>query len=406
MTAKEHLEKGIHLYHDEHQYAMAFIEFAKAIEQGNANAYAYLGELLYHGQFTRDGKPDVNGALEYWKQGMDKGDEQCAKLYENHKNERMLNPQKIKFQNGDRYFGDVNAEGKPHGNGHMDYNLNGYYASYDGHWENGKRSGKGHYHQFSKGGRTYTYDYQGEWLDDKEHGQGTSKDSSEKGLHCASVSETYTGGFREGKRHGHGVILADNFDGNFTNGKNRFEGEFENGEIVGHGVWEYANGDRFEGEFSGYSNKNGHGVYTFADGLKFEGEWKNNCFVIETLQADSSQKTPILLITEHHHGFDYSYTGTFLFAAKKGTIHYENAATISKDSDFNMRKAYMDIVEVTSDSVTYTVRGDFTKDGKTFNDTIQRGETKMYNDSRECTATIYDEDYDYTVESRIQIICK
>jgi hypothetical protein len=311
----------------------------------------------------------------------------------------------IEFENGNRYKGYVNAEGQPHGRGHMDYNLNGYYAEYDGYWENGKRCGKGHYYQFSKGGRRYTYDYEGDWLDDKEHGQGTLKESSEKGPHCASVTKAYTGGFREGKYHGHGVIVEDNFDGSFTNGQNRFEGEFEDGKTIGHGVWEYANGDRFEGEFSDYGNKNGHGVYTFANGLKFEGEWKDDIFLTETCQADPSQETPTLLITEHHHGFDYNYTGKFLFAAEQGTMRYENAATLRKDSSFNMRDAYIDIVEVTSDSVTYTVKGDFTADSKAFNDTIRRGETKKYEDSRDCTATIYDEDYDYTIESWIEIVC-
>ena len=45
----------------------------------------------------------------------------------------MHNPTIIKFENGNRYKGDVNAEGQPHGIGHMDYDLNGYYAQYDGH---------------------------------------------------------------------------------------------------------------------------------------------------------------------------------------------------------------------------------------------------------------------------------
>lgn len=312
----------------------------------------------------------------------------------------------IRFKNGDQYKGEVNAEGQPDGLGHMDYNLNGYYSEYDGQWKNGKRCGKGHYHQMSKGARTYIYDYQGEWLDDKEHGQGTAMNSSEKGVHCATVTETYTGGFREGKRHGHGVIVEDNFDGNFTDGQNCFEGEFEDGKTVGHGKWEYANGDSFEGEFSDYGNKNGHGIYTFANGLKFEGEWEKGCFLTESYQADPSQKTPTLLVTEHHHGFDYNYTGTFLLMAQKGQMRYENAATIRKDQSFQMRDAYLNIIEVTPNSVTYEVEGCFTSGRKPFNDTISRGETKEYSDRKKCTATIYGEDYDYTIESSLTVICK
>lgn len=404
--AAGHTLMGQILYYDEFNPAMAFIEFARATENGDASAYAFLGELLYNGDFTHDGNPDVNGAINFWKKGMELGDAYCAELFEEHQEEQQVDPQKIEFENGDQYYGDVNAEGQPHGSGRMDYNLNGYYGKYDGHWENGKRCGKGHYHQFSKGGRSHSYDYQGEWLDDKEHGQGTAKDSSEEGVHCSTVTETYTGGFREGKRHGHGVIVEDNFDGDFTNGKNRFEGEFEDGKTIGHGVWEYANGDRFEGEFSDYGMKNGHGVYTFANGLKFEGEWKQNQFLTESYQPDPSLKTPTLLVTEHHHGFDYNQTGTFLLLAEEGQMDYDKAAVISKDASFPMNNAHLTILEVDQDSVTFHVKSDFAPDYKAFDDTIRRGETKTYQNSKDSTATIYDEDYDYTIESRLNVICK
>ena len=400
-----HTLMGRILYYDEDNPAMAFMEFAKGAEEGDANAYEHLGKLLYEGDFTHDGNPDVNGAIGFWIQGMEKGDEYCTELYEEHKDEMVHNPKKIDFKNGDLYKGEVNAKGQPHGNGHMDYNLNGYYAEYDGHWENGKRCGKGHYHQFSKGGRRHVYDYKGEWLDDKEHGYGTAMDSSEKGVHCATVSETYTGEFREGKRHGHGVIVEDNFDGSFRDGQNRFEGEFVDGKIVGHGAWDYANGDHFEGEFvNGY--KNGHGIYTFANGLKFEGEWKDNVFLVDTYQADPSLKTPILLVTEHHSSFDYNYTGTFLLVAKKGEMRYENAAVIYKDSSFNMKRGSINIIEVTPESVTYEVKSDFLRDSKAIDETIHRGETKEYKYSKNCTATIYDDDYDYTIESWLKVSCR
>ena len=401
-----HTLMGQILYYDEFNPAMAFLEFTESAELGHANAYEFLGELLYEGDYTEDGNPDVNGAIEFWQRGMEEGDERCAELYEEHKNEIMSDPQEIDFENGDHYYGDVNEEGQPHGSGHMDYNLNGYYGTYDGQWQNGKRCGNGHYHQSSKSARRYVYDYKGEWLDDKEHGQGTAMNSSEKGVHCSTVSETYIGGFREGKRHGHGVIVEDSFDGSFTEGQNRFEGEFEDGKTVGRGVWYYANGDRFEGEFTDYGNKNGHGIYTFANGLKFEGEWNGNCFITDSYQPDPSLEVPSLLVTEHHHGFDYNYTGTFLFAAKVGKMDYESAAVIHKDQDFHMKGAFLNILEVTSDSVTYEVKGDFTKDSKPFNDTIHRGETKDYQFYKNCTATIYDEDYDYTIESSLKVTCK
>ena len=318
---------------------------------------------------------------------------------------KVINPAKkvINFENGDRYEGGVNSERQPHGKGHMDYNIDGYYARYDGQWKNGKRCGKGHYYQFSRGGRSCSYDYKGEWLDDKEHGQGVAMNSRERGSHCTSVSETYKGGFREGKYHGHGVIVEDNFDGNFRDGQNRFESDFEDGKAVGRGIWDYANGDHFECENGG----TGHGVYTFANGLKFEGEWENNRLLVETFQADPSQKTPTLLVTEHHHGLDYNYTGTFLIPAQKGTILYKDTAVISKDWNFDMRDAYIEITEVTPDSVSYIVKKIFRRsDDKSSSDTIHRGETKEYKYFKNSTAAIYGDDYDYTNESWLKVSCR
>ena len=57
----------------------------------------------------------------------------------------------VNFDNGDRYFGEVNAEGLPHGQGKMDYNLNGYYGDYEGEWRDGKRCGKGRFYRLVKG---------------------------------------------------------------------------------------------------------------------------------------------------------------------------------------------------------------------------------------------------------------
>ncbi|MBQ2499664.1 MAG: hypothetical protein II523_06600, partial [Bacteroidales bacterium] len=75
---------------------------------------------------------------------------------------------------------------------------------------------------------------------------------------------------------------------------------------------------------------------------------------------------------------------------------------ISKDSSFNMKQSF-NIIGVTPDSVTFEVKSDFTPDNKAFNDTIRRGETKKYEYSHDATATIYDDDYDYTIESRLEI---
>lgn len=310
----------------------------------------------------------------------------------------------IEFDNGDRYVGEVNAEGQPHGTGYMDYDLNGYYAEYEGQWVNGERSGKGHYQQFSKGGgASHSYGYKGEWLHDQPHGKGVEKVSKETGVHLSTVSEVYTGPFREGKRHGHGKIVADHFDGNFTDGKDRFEGDFLEGHAVGHGVWKYANGDQFEGEFAN-DRREGPGKYTFKDGRSFRGEWQYDVLQPESIEAENML---LLIVSEHHCGLDYDHKGTFLIPVKEAGLYpYEKAATIKKDSSFDMNGPGLEITAVGPDSVSFIVRGVFKKDNQPVEHTIHRGETVRYEDIRERTARIYDDDIEYTAGDALEVSCR
>lgn len=309
----------------------------------------------------------------------------------------------MRFNKGDVYTGEVDEKGLPHGRGQMDYKLNGYYATYEGEWEHGERSGRGHYHKFSSGGGArHSYEYEGEWLHDMENGEGVSTKSDEVGIHLSTVSEVYTGTFKDGKRHGHGIVERDSFDGRFASGKDRFEGEFEEGRTVGHGVWVYADGDRFEGEFDAYFMKQGHGVYTFADGLSFEGEWKNGDFVFDSFQA--SAQVPVLLVREHHEGFDYNKSACFLIPVRKeGLALYSEAAVIYKDTVFDIKGKGINILAVSTDSVTVEIAAAFMSDGKPVQTTIRRGETVRYEDGHSATATIYGDDYDYTVADSIEI---
>ena len=38
--------------------------------------------------------------------------------------------------------------------------------------------------------------------------------------------------------------------------------------------------------------------------------------------------------------------------------------------------------------------------------TVRRGETALFESVREATARIYDEEYDYTREDRLEVICR
>ena len=161
-------------------------------------------------------------------------------------------------------------------------------------------------------------------------------------------------------------------------------------------VKDYANGDRYAGPVSG------HGKYTFASGLSFEGEWDRGALDPESIKTDATLKAPLMVVKEHHSGFDYNNTGVFLFPAEKTFVRYGSALAIQRDSTFSTDQG-IEITDVTADSVSFKVRGVFTKGSKEITDTLRRGESRLYADSHEASATIYDEDYDYTIEDSLEV---
>ena len=53
--------------------------------------------------------------------------------------------------------------------------------------------------------------------------------------------------------------------------------------------------------------------------------------------------------------------------------------------------------------ISKSVESQFMKDRKGITDTLRRGESRLYADSHKACATIYDEDYDYTVEDSLEV---
>lgn len=64
------------------------------------------------------------------------------------------------------------------------------------------------------------------------------------------------------------------------------------------------------------------------------------------------------------------------------------------------------IKSVDTKKIEYLVSGKFVEGNSSVFDTIASGEKKEYSYSRDCVATIYDEDYDYTIKNEIVIECK
>ncbi|XP_034280000.1 MORN repeat-containing protein 1 isoform X3 [Pantherophis guttatus] len=101
----------------------------------------------------------------------------------------------------------------------------------------------------------------------------------------------YEGQWKQGKKHGHGKLLLKDgsyYEGEFVDGEivghglrywastgNTYSGQFLFGELHGHGVFHYGNGGRYEGEFS-YGMREGHGSLTEKDGETYQGSFHDN----------------------------------------------------------------------------------------------------------------------------------
>ena len=157
------------------------------------------------------------------------------------------------------------------------YKTNWYKKSdtYVGGFKNGKREGEG----------TYTYaltgeKYEGGWKDDKREGKGTLFVREQK---------RYEGEWKNGKMDGKGIRTwsdGDKHDGYFKNGKRegygtyitsdggKYEGYWKNGKKEGKGTLTYSSGVKYDGYWKN-NNMHGKGTITWPDGVKYDGYWKN-----------------------------------------------------------------------------------------------------------------------------------
>ena len=56
---------------------------------------------------------------------------------------------------------------------------------------------------------------------------------------------------------------------------NKYDGEFADGLMNGHGIYTWANGDEYNGEFAN-DVINGDGIYTWPNGDEYKGSFKND----------------------------------------------------------------------------------------------------------------------------------
>lgn len=147
--------------------------------------------------------------------------------------------------------------------------------------------------------------YEGEWSNGVMQGHGIYERADEF---------VYEGEFKYNIRDGKGTLIyLDEAEDHYLGDK--YEGEFHNNEFEGYGKYSFANGDIYEGEFH-ESAFEGKGVLIFGDGFRYEGQFHNYQF--------------------HGAGILYYnngkwFEGTFIHdeMSGEGILHLPNGAVIS-----------------------------------------------------------------------------
>ena len=236
--------------------------------------------------------------------------------------------------------------------------------------------------------------YIGDFKDGLRHGFGKFEESWDKGTY---PPKKYEGEWKDDVRCGKGICYYGYYE------ENVYEGEWQNNMRDGHGVWRYENGDVLECEWKS-GRKNGSGTYTFANANSFYAEWKDDNLLMNTVKK-SETSVPILLISAYRSGFDYNQRATCLMEAKIGEYILEDKVIVLLKNN-SKEKPLITITSVDDEKVTYVVSSEFVEGNSSVADTISFGEKKEYSYCKECTATIYDEEYDYTIEREMVIECK
>ena len=92
--------------------------------------------------------------------------------------------------------------------------------------------------------------------------------------------DTYTGGFKDGKKHGRGILTS-------LNGR-KYDGNWEAGVPHGPGIATFPNGKTYTGEYK-HGRPYGHGTWTYKDGRTYDGVWEKGQFVNKVNQTESTE---------------------------------------------------------------------------------------------------------------------
>lgn len=146
----------------------------------------------------------------------------------------------IEYYNGDRYEGQKDKQGRPHGHGvytHHTQDDQIQQGQYDGEWKDGEKHGNGT-HRYRNGDV-----YQGSWKKGKRDGDHGKYTYRKRNPHQETSAE-YEGEWKNDKRHGQGIMI-------FSNG-DKYQGQWEKGEMhdkTGKSTYTYRNGATYLGKF-------------------------------------------------------------------------------------------------------------------------------------------------------------
>lgn len=101
---------------------------------------------------------------------------------------------------------------------------------------------------------------------DRYEGEFQSGQLSGAGRYVYAAGGVYEGTMKSGQFEGEGIFVSAAGD--------RYEGGFQAGRFHGRGVYVTAGGDRYEGQFQN-NTFHGTGTYTYADGRQLTGQWEN-----------------------------------------------------------------------------------------------------------------------------------
>ena len=246
-------------------------QFVNGRREGQGS-YTYASGATYEGQWA-NGQRHGQGSYVYGDEGENK-----RRYTGQWMEDRMEGKGTFTFKDGSTYDGDF-VNWKFDGFGLRKYATGG---SYEGYWQADNQNGQGTYTYAD--GKSWTGEFKDDkmwtgegflyyFTDGKPNGktfEGTLVEGKYQGygvFHYANGS-VYEGQWDKGLRHGQGKYTY----GDDGEHKRTYVGQWTEDRMEGKGIFTYKDGSTYEGDFVDWKFE-GHGVRKYADGSVYDGQW-------------------------------------------------------------------------------------------------------------------------------------